>query len=76
MTTDLKHMLSPLDNDKIPDFLRKSNKDILKEARDKQIEVVAMCGFKWVPENIGEGKKLCEDCITEGKGLVKRMTGR
>jgi len=55
------HYISPPANQHIGNY-QMSVQEILKTAQELGLEVVAICGYRWVPKRNPENYPMCEEC--------------
>lgn len=68
---NLRHIVRPMDNPGIANPLSDTYvQDIVDIAMVKGLELVALCGKKWVPSRSTENRKTCNPCI-EIAGRIK-----
>lgn len=67
------HIVSPPENKHITNGLKMSAQDIVDTARITGAEVVALCGYKWVPKHNPEMYPGCQACFKIAELL---MSGR
>jgi hypothetical protein len=57
------HIVRPIENRHISNSLTATGQDIVDLARMAGLEVVALCGHKWVPVHNPEKYDACEACM-------------
>lgn len=48
-----------------------STKEMVYLARMSGIELVALCGYRWIPKYNPENFPVCEECMTIGMDMVR-----
>lgn len=69
------HYVSPADNQDIWDALGGgryvTSQDVVDHARTHGIEVLALCGYRWVPQHDPQKYPVCEACVDEAERRVR-----
>lgn len=74
------HIIRPPENAEIFSYLERcgnpdpSAKDIFDFARTAGFEVVALCGYRWIPISTGENLDVCQICM-DVAGMHMRNEG-
>lgn len=73
-TLRLTHIVNPPMNEHVggPGL---TSKEIVFIAREFHIEVVALCGYRWVPVNDPEKYPVCEECMRIAGIYIKEDEG-
>lgn len=67
----LTHIVSPFENDAIW-TKNMSSLEIVNYARIHNLEVIALCGYKWVPKNDPKKYPACEECLKKARDLIRK----
>lgn len=65
---DLAHYLNCPDD-------KESTEAWITEARVFGLEVTALCGYRWVPQDDPASKKICRPCVDEAARIAAEVWG-
>lgn len=65
------HIVNSLQNKHIDTGGNMSSQDVVNVARLAGQEVVALCGYKWIPKLNPDKHDACEKCIEIAHGMLK-----
>ena len=66
----LTHIVVSEDNSHIDVLGDMSAKEIISVARANGLEVVALCGYRWIPVNDPDKYPACEACVEEARKRI------
>lgn len=69
----LTHIVSPPENRHISNDLSLEAKDLIDLARVTGEEMIALCGFRFVPKRNPEKYDACQDCIRIAGEIMRRL---
>lgn len=69
------HIVNPPDNKHITQGRDMTAGEIVAHARAALLEVVALCGYRWVPINNPEKYPLCEECSRIAHEYIREDEG-
>lgn len=76
------HIVSPIGNAELWNFLELNSyeqnagtKILVAYARLKGLEIVALCGHRWVPTQVANTHEVCEPCMTVAQILLGEDEG-
>lgn len=66
------HLVREQENTHISNGTNMSSQDIVDTARMLNLEVVAICGYKWVPKHNPDKYEACKPCLRVAEAIMRQ----